>query len=120
MIRYINCYRKAPGLSAEDFRKYWQAAEFDELIQKIARLTGAVRYNKSLTLQVGMGEDLVSDRGLAQPYDGIVEYYWENAHHLPEVYATEEARTLSEQTGRYQRQFIDLASSTAFFTELQD
>lgn len=120
MIRYINCFRKAPDLSAEDFREYWQGAEFDELIQKIARLTGAVRYSKSLTLQVGMGEDLVSDRGLAQPYDGIVEYYWENAQHLTEVYATEEARALSEQITRYQGQFIDLANSTAFFTELQD
>ena len=120
MIRYINCFRKAPDLSAEDFREYWQGAEFDELIQKIAGLTGAARYSKSLTLQVGMGEDLVSDRGLAQPYDGIVEYYWENAHHLPEVYATEEARSLIEQIARYQGQFIDLANSTAFFTELQD
>ena len=120
MIRYINCFRKAPDLSAEDFREYWQGAEFDELIQKIAGLTGAVRYSKSLTLQVGMGDELVSDRGLAQPYDGIVEYYWENAQHLPEVYATEEARALSEQITRYQDQFIDLANSTAFFTELQD
>jgi len=120
VIRYINCFRKAPDLSAEDFREYWQGAEFDELIQKIAGLTGAVRYSKSLTLQVGMGDELVSDRGLAQPYDGIVEYYWENAQHLPEVYATEEARALSEQITRYQGQFIDLANSTAFFTELQD
>jgi hypothetical protein len=120
VIRYINCFRKAPDLSTEDFREYWQGAEFDELIGKIAGLTSAVRYCKSLTLQVSMGEDLVSDRGLAQPYDGILEYYWENAHHLPEVYATEEARALSDQISRYQSQFIDLANSTAFFTELQD
>ena len=117
MIRYINCFRKAPDISNEDFREFWQGAEFDELIQKIVVLTNAVRHNKSLTLQVSMGDNLVSERGLAQPYDGILEYYWENAHHLPEVYATEEARTLSEQISRYQSQFIDLANSTAFFTE---
>ncbi|MFQ5644166.1 MAG: hypothetical protein ACE5FQ_10790 [Thiogranum sp.] len=120
MIRYINCFRKAPDLSTEDFREFWQGAEFDELIGKIVALTGAVRYSKSLTLQVSMGEDLVSDRGLAQPYDGILEYYWDNAQRLPEVYATEEARALSEQFTRYQGQFVDLASSTAFFTEYQD
>ena len=107
-------------MSIEDFRDYWQGAEFDELIGKIAKLTGAVRFRKNLTLQVSMGENLVSDRGLAQPYDGILEYYWENAHHLPEVYATEEARALSEQVTRYQSQFIDLSNSTAFFTEHQD
>lgn len=120
MIRYINCFRKAPDISIEDFRDYWQGAEFDELIKKIAALTGAVRYHKNLTLQVSMGEDLVSDRGLAQPYDGILEYYWENAHHLPEVYASDEARALTEQVNRYQSQFIDLSNSTAFFTEHLD
>lgn len=120
MIRYINCFRKQPDLSIEDFRDYWQGAEFDDLIAKVARLTGAVRYSKNLTLQVSMGDDLVSDRGLAQPYDGVVEYYWENAHHLADIYATEEARKLSEQTTHYQSQFIDLANSTAFFTEHQD
>ncbi|HHH43746.1 MAG TPA: hypothetical protein ENK49_06380 [Gammaproteobacteria bacterium] len=117
MIRYINCFRKAPGLSTEDFREFWQSAEFDELIHKIVVLTGAVRHSKSLTLQVSMGEELVSERGLAQPYDGILEYYWESAQHLPEVYASEEARTLLEQLTRFQRQFVDLANSTAFFTE---
>ncbi len=120
MIRYINCLRKVPELSSENFREYWQGAEFEELIQKIVELTGAVRYSKSLTLQVSMGDDLVSDRGLAQPYDGILEYYWENAHHLPEVYATEAAKKLSEQFAGFQSQFIGLANSTAFFTEHQD
>lgn len=120
MIRYINCFRKLQDLSAEDFREYWQGAEFDELISKVAELTGAIRYEKALTLDVSMGEHLISDRGLARPYDGIVEYYWDNAHHLPEIYATEEARALSEQATAYQGQFIDLANSTAFFTEYED
>ena len=120
MIRYINCFRKAPDLSTEDFREYWQGAEFDELIRKTVKLTGATRYSKNLTLQVSMGEHLLSDRGLDQPYDGILEYYWENANHLPEIYAREETRALVQQTTRYQSQFIDLAHSTAFFTEHED
>ncbi len=120
MIRYINCFRKASDISIEDFREYWQGAEFDELIRKSVELTEAIRYSKNLTLQVSMGDHLISDRGLDQPYDGILEYYWENAHHLPDVYASEEGRALVQQTARYQSQFIDLAHSTAFFTEHED
>ena len=120
MIRYINCLRKLPDISADDFRDYWQGAEFDQLLKKVAALTGARRYNKNLTLQVSMGQQLISDRGLAQPYDGIVEYYWDNANHLAGVYETEEAAALTQQVQRYQGQFIDLANSTAFFTEHQE
>ncbi|MDH3691846.1 MAG: EthD domain-containing protein [Gammaproteobacteria bacterium] len=119
MIRYINCFTKDPALSTQDFRAYWQSAEFDELIKKVAKFTSAVRYSKNLTLQVSMGEHLASDRGLAQPYDGIVEYYWESAQHLPNIYASGEGQALSEEAILYQSQFIDLANSTAFFTDYQ-
>jgi hypothetical protein len=67
-----------------------------------------------------MGEQLASNRGLAQPYDGIVEYYWMNAQHLPDIYASDEGQELVGQLILYQNQFIDFASSTAFFTEYQD
>ncbi|MFZ0468160.1 MAG: EthD domain-containing protein [Thiogranum sp.] len=120
MIRYINCFRKLPDMSIEDFRDYWQGAEFDDLIKRMAELSGARRYNKNLTLRVSMGEHLISDRGLAQPYDGIVEYYWDNANHLAGVYQADTAVALSRQIQRYQSQFIDLANSTAFFTEYEE
>jgi len=120
VIRYINCFRKLPDMSIEDFRDYWQGAEFGDLVRRVATLTGARRYNRSLTLQVSMAEHLLSDRGLAPPYDGIVEFYWDNANHLASVYETKEAVALTQQMQRYQSQFIDVANSTAFFTEHQE
>ncbi len=120
MIRYINCFRKLPELSDEDFRDYWQGAEFGDLLKQVGDLTGALRYTRSLTLKVNMGEELLTDRGLSQPYDGILEYYWESASHLPKIYASPEARELSERMAHFQADFIDLAHSTAFFTEHND
>jgi hypothetical protein len=117
VIRYINCFKKAQGLSAETFREYWQSAEFEDLIREVAQLTEAASYARNLTLQVSMGENLINERGLAEPYDGIVEYYWENAQHLPEVYRSEAALALFQRMQDYQSNFIDLANSTAFFTE---
>jgi hypothetical protein len=117
VIRYINCFRKLPELSNEEFRDYWQGAEFDELIRQVAQLTSASHFEKNLTLKVDMGRHLIEDRGLAEPYDGIIEYSWENARHLPEVYATEAAQALAGRMQSFQSQFIDMENSTAFFTE---
>jgi len=117
VIRYINCFRKLPELSNDDFRDYWQGAEFAELIRQVAQLTSASHYESNLTLKVDMGRHLIEERGLAEPYDGIIEYSWENARHLPAVYATEEAQALAKRMQSFQSQFIDLENSTAFFTE---
>ena len=117
MIRYINCFRKKSDMSAEEFREYWCGAEYDELIEKLAAFYKATRYAKNLTLKVEMGQKLLSDRGMGEPYDGIIEYYWDNAHQLSSLYESPAAQTLSEQVGKYQGEFIDLSRSTAFFTE---
>jgi hypothetical protein len=119
VIRYINCCRKLPELSNDDFRDYWQGAEFSELVRKVAQLTNASHHEKNLTLKVDMGRHLIEDRGLGEPYDGIIEYSWENAGHLASIYSTEEAQALLQQMQRFQSQFIDLKNSTAFFTEHQ-
>jgi hypothetical protein len=117
MIRYINCFRKKSDISEEEFREYWCGKEYDELIEKVAAFYRAVRHAKNLTLKVEMGQKLLSDRSMSEPYEGIIEYYWDNAHQLSALYETPEARTLGEQVGKYQSEFIDLSRSTAFFTE---
>ena len=50
MIRYINCFRKKSGVSAEEFREHWNSAEYSELIAKVAAFYHAVRYAMNLTL----------------------------------------------------------------------
>ena len=117
MIRYINCFRRKPDISPEDFREYWNGAEFDELVEKVAQLTNALSHSKTLTLQVEMGQRLIDDRGMDEPYDGVLEYHWDNANRLKHFYEAPEAKQLSEQVTKYQSQFIDLSRSTAFFTE---
>ena len=119
MIRYINCFRKKPGVSADEFREYWNSAEYSELIAKIAAFYHAARYAKNLTLKVEMGQKLISDRGMSEPYDGIIEYYWDNAQQLSALYESPEAQALAGHISKYQGEFIDLALSTAFFTEDQ-
>ena len=117
MIRYINCFRKKPGMSDEEFRKYWCNDRFNELVKQVAALSNAARYAKNLTLKVQATEQLIKDRGIGEPYDGVLEYWWQDASQLMERYRLPEAIALFEEMSQYQKQFIDLSSSTAFFTE---
>jgi hypothetical protein len=117
MIRYINCFRKKSDISPEEFREYWCGPEYNELIDKLAAFYKVARYSKNLALKVEMGDRLVNDRGMSEPYDGVIEFYWNNAHQLSALYESPQASALAEQVGKYQSDFIDLSRSTAFFTE---
>jgi hypothetical protein len=62
-------------------------------------------------------EQLIEDRGIGAPYDAVLEYWWHDASQLMEKYRLPEAIALFEAMSEYQKQFIDLSRSTAFFTE---
>jgi hypothetical protein len=119
MIRYLNCLKKKSEITPEDFREFWNDAAFNELISEVANLSKAIRYTKDLVLQVEMGDRLLRDRGMSEPCDGVIEYYWESAAGLESLYETTQGQDLLGRIDHYQSQFIDLARSTAFFTECE-
>lgn len=117
VIRYINCFRKKPGISDDEFRRYWRDDRFNELINRIVALSDADRYAKNLALKVQATEQLIEDRGIGEPYDGVLEYWWQDASELMAKYQSPEAMTLFREMSEYLKQFIDMSRSTAFFTE---
>ena len=117
MIRYLNCFRKKQDLSDEEFRHYWNSEEFHKLVEKVAGLYAAESYAKNLALKVQATYELIEARGIGEPYDAVLEYWWNDARDLQEKYESPEARSLFEEMKNYQAQFIDLSRSTAFFTE---
>ena len=117
MIRYINCFRKKTDLTDEEFRHYWSSPEFNTLVDRVVALYGAERCAKNLALKVQATRELIEARGIGEPYDAVLEYWWNDARHLQEKYESPEARLLSEEMAKYQEQFIDLSRSTAFFME---
>ena len=117
MIRFINCTKRKPEMSPEQFRQYWNSPQFTVLIDQMVALTGAVRYVRSTTLSVTANQLVKERRGGQDPYDGILEYWWENAAHLFDRINSPEGAALIDQMLAFQRQFVDLSQSTAFFTE---
>ena len=117
MIRYLNCFRKKAGLSDEEFRHYWNSAEFNKLVERVAELYEVGSYAKNLALKVQATYELIEARGIGGPYDAVLEYWWNDARDLQEKYESPEARSLFEEMENCQAQFIDMSRSTAFFTE---
>ena len=117
MVRFIHCIKKREDISQAEFRDYWNSEGFDELIGRTVSVTGAVRNSKSLTLQVEANLILRNARGTAEPFDGIIEYFWDNAAALMDIYATEEVQAILQEMTEYQARFVDAARSTGFFTE---
>jgi hypothetical protein len=120
MIRLITCLKRRDDVSAEDFRRHWQEAAFDDLIARIVALTGAERCAKNLTLSVAANTLLMQERGLAEPFDGIIEYWWHDAANFDELYNSEERKALMQEMQDYQGRFVDPAASAAFFTESRE
>ena len=121
MIRFINCIRKLSHISSEQFREYWNDPKFDAIIDRVMEYTGATGHAKNLTLMVEANELMQKKRGgSAQPFDGVLEYWWDNAPQLNAVLNSPQCDVLMKSMLEYQKQFVDLEKSCAFFTEAQE
>jgi len=117
MIRFIHCVKRRDDVPQETFRRYWTDEAFDRLIQRMAALHGASKVSRNLTLQVDANKRIMEERGSDEPYDGIIEYWWDSASQLMEIYNSEESRKLRAEMMNYQSRFVDFSASSAFFTE---
>jgi hypothetical protein len=121
MIRFINCVRKRSDITSEQFRQYWNDPKFDAIISRVVEYTGATGHAKNLTLMVSANE-LIQERrgGSARPFDGVLEYWWEDASQLHNVLHTSQCDLLMKSMLDYQKEFVDLENSCVFFTEAQE
>ena len=117
MIRYIKCIRKKSDISDEEFRVFWNAPEYEDLNQQLVTLTKPVRYSRNLALKVEATQRLIADREFIDPFDAVIELWWEDASQLMVLYETPEAQQLRQTIVDYENQLIDKSRSTVFFTE---
>ena len=119
MIRFINCVRRRADISTEEFRRFWNSPEFEYLFERLFQIVQPHRFAKNLSLQVSANEQIRQERGSGEPFDGTLEYWWDNASELLEKYDSPAAQVIRKELLEYQKQFIDHANSHAFFTEYQ-
>ena len=118
MIRFVHCVKRRPDISVEDFRRYWSSQKFTDMLTELGTITGAVRVRKNLTLLIDMNLELMRQRGSDEPYDGILEAWWDNARVFGDDHPNaEKMESFLQEMEVYQQQFIDFSQSRRFFTE---
>jgi hypothetical protein len=117
MIRLITCLKRRADIDPEEFREYWRAPEFDTLIEQVVAVSGAELFAKNLTLTVSANQMLMQERGLDEPFDGVLEYWWHDAAHFETLYNDANSRAVFRDMQDYQQQFADISESVSFFTE---
>jgi hypothetical protein len=117
MIRLITCIKRKKDISPKKFREYWNDPQFEVLLDKLVTLLEPFRISRKLTLQVSANVRIMQARKSLQPYDAIIEWWFESATQLAPFLATPEARAGLKELMKYERQFVDFEQSPSFFTE---
>ena len=113
MIKFIQCIRRKPGLSKQDFREHWGA--YGEQVKALAEASGAMRSVLSLALAVEQNLEIMQARGTKAPYDGMVELWWERGNDVVAFLDSGAGDKVLDDLRRAQEAFMDLPNCTFFF-----
>lgn len=115
MTKYVMCVKRHPDLSPAEFKDYW-LNHHGPLFLKFADTYKAVRYVQSHTIDSPINANIQQSRGLAEPYDGIGEIWWESEEDFVAAISSPEVQQLREMFIEDEAKFIDMKASSAFFT----
>ncbi|MEM8564464.1 MAG: EthD domain-containing protein [Pseudomonadota bacterium] len=116
MIKLVYCIRKKADISFEEFDRYWWE-EHGPKVTSVAKAIGAVRYVQSHLCAPELNAQLQAGRGLADPYDGVTEVWWESEAVMSEHSATAEGIEAMTMLLKDESTFIDFEQSRVFITE---
>jgi hypothetical protein len=113
MIKFIQCVRRKPGLSKQEFGDYW--VEYKKIIKTIAEASNAARSAFSRSLTVEQNLEIIQERGTKAPYDGVVEVWWAHGNEIVAFLDSGSGDHLIDDLRRAQEAFMDLPNCTFFF-----
>ena len=113
MVRFIQCVRRKPDVSIQDFRRQWKA--YQNKATELAKALNAAGLTFSTTLAVDENLQVMLVRGTAEPYDGVVEFRVSNAPRMIERLEEEPANGIWQKLRSMQTEFMDLERSSFFF-----
>ena len=113
VITFIQCIRKKPEISIQDFRQSWRA--YQAKATELGKAVNAIGLTFSTTLAVDENLQVMLARGTSEPYDGLVEFRVSNAPKMLERLQEEPAKSILEELQLLQAELIDLENSSFFF-----
>lgn len=102
--------RRRPQLSFEQFDEHWRG-QHAELLMRHRELLRFTRYLQLPASLPGLTTAMGRSRGLAEPFDGIAEMWFDSAEELQAAGRDPAAAQVFEQVLADERRFIDLQRS---------
>jgi len=120
MIKLIRCIRRNPNISKDEFRNYWTGDERLRHVQQLITHAQVFKVTQNLTLDISFNEQMREEQGCEEePYDAIMEIWWENYDIMNNALNGEELVKMRGQLERIDKDFIDTRSSPMFFIDEQ-
>jgi len=117
MIRLITCIKKKEDLTTKEFRDYWNDPQFELLFDRVVSLLEPYAVSRKLTLQVSANIKIMQTRKTKEPYDAVIEWWFNSAGRLAPLLAKPETHAALNELMKYQSRFVDFKASPSFFTE---
>jgi uncharacterized protein (TIGR02118 family) len=116
VLKLTFCLHRLPGLSREEFQRYWRETHAP-LVRRHARALGIARYVQVHAGHDDLGALLRASRGAPEPYDGVAELWWRDRAAFEAALATPGAQQAGAELLTDERRFIDLARSPLWIGE---
>jgi uncharacterized protein (TIGR02118 family) len=115
MVKLVYCLRRRADVPPEAFHRYWLEVHGPK-VKSVAAALRARRYVQSHTVEPALNEAFVASRGLAPPYDGITEVWWDAVEDIHAAMASPAGVTAMKMLVEDEARFIDFAASRVFMT----
>ncbi len=111
MIKLVFTVRRKPGMSREEFRRYWYD-HHGPLVKSKADALRIRRYVQTHLLEGEVNGFLARSRGSeAEHYDGVAELWWDSMEDYLAAGTSPEGRAAAAELLADERTFIDLETS---------
>jgi len=116
VLKLSFCLHRLPGLSREEFQRYWRETHA-RLVRRHARALGIERYVQVHAAHDDLGAALRASRSAPEAYDGVAELWWRDRASFEAALATPGAQQAGAELLADERRFIDLARSPLWLGE---
>lgn len=115
MVKLVYCVRRRPDVSPDEFHRYWLEVHGPK-VKSVAAAIRARRYVQSHTVEPELNQAFIASRGLAPPYDGITEVWWDAVEDIHAAMASPDGVAAMRMLVEDEARFIDFAESRVFLT----
>jgi uncharacterized protein (TIGR02118 family) len=117
LIKLVFSIRRRPGMSREEFQRYWRE-EHARLVERHAEVLRIRRYVQTHARETAADEAISAARG-SEPgeYDGVAELWWDSVEELLAASSSDEGQIAAAALLEDERRFIDLPNSPIWLGE---